>query len=144
MRLAVTGGGSNMSHPFEDVSITNTAAKACVLMGYPWIAFAGHRGFPDRPAPAVHVAIRVNHWIYERVDPGPHQVLIPTRHRALFSIGAGDAYEGPLFTLTRLIVILPGTRSPEVLAVSLVANGPPGWRIPVGITAIYRVNRCCA
>jgi hypothetical protein len=127
-----------MSQPFDDISITNSGARTCVLIGYPRIVVAGHRGFPDQPAPAVPVAITVRHRIYERVDPGPHQVLVPPRHHAFFSLGTADAYDGPLFTLTRLTVILPGTRSPKVVAVGLLANGPLGRKIPVGITAINR------
>lgn len=138
LRLAVALSGSTMSQPFVDISITNSGARACVLTGYPQVVAAGHRGFLDQPAPAVPVAISVHHGIYERVDPGPHQVLVPPRHHVFFSIGTGDAYEGPLFTLTRLTITLPGTRSPKVLTVGLLANGPLGGKIPVGITAINR------
>lgn len=136
LRLAVALSGSTMSQPFDDISITNSGARPCMLSGYPQIAAAGHRGFPDQPAPAVPVAIKVHHRIYERVDPGPHQILLRPRHHAFFSIGTGDAHDGPLFTLTRLTVILPGTRSPHILKVGLLANGPLGRMIPLGVTAI--------
>jgi hypothetical protein len=138
LRLAVAVSGSTMSQPFGDISITNSGVKACLLTGYPRIAVAGHRGFPDQPAPAVPVAIKVHHGIYERVDSGPHQLLVPPRRQAFFSIGTGDAYDGPLFTLTRLTVTLLGIRSPKVLTLGLLANGPLGRKIPVGITAINR------
>ena len=138
LQVTVVLSGAVMSQPFDDISITNSGARACVLSGYPRIAVAGHRGLSNQPAPAVPVAISVRHGIYERVDPGPHPVRVPPRHHVFFSVGTGDAYDGPTFTLTRLTVILPGTRSPHVLAVGLPANGPPGRRIPVGITAISR------
>ena len=138
MRLGVALSDSTMSQPFVDISITNTGAQTCSLTGYPRIAVAGHRGFPDQPAPAVPVAIAVRHRIYERVDPGPHRILVSSRQHVFFSIGTADAYDGPLYTLTRLTVILPGTRTPKVLAVGHLANGPPGRKIPVGITAIHR------
>lgn len=127
-----------MSQPFDDISITNSGARGCLLVGYPRIVAAGHRGFPDQSAPAVPVGIAVRHGIYERIDPGLHQVLVRPRHHAFFSIGTGDAYAGPLFTLTRLSVTLPGTRSPKVLTVSLLADGPLGRKVPVGVTAINR------
>ena len=138
LRLAVALSASVASQPFDDISITNSGARACALIGYPRVAFAGHRGFSDQPAPTEPVAIRVRHRIYERFDPGPHVVVVPPQHRAFFSVGTADAYDGPLFTLTRLTVIVPGTRSPTTLRVSLDANGPPGSRIPVGVTAINR------
>jgi hypothetical protein len=136
LRLAVELSGATMSQPFADISITNTGAQACVLIGYPRISVAGHHGFPDQPAPATPVAITVHHRIYERVDPGPHILTVLPQHRVFFSIGTADAYDGPLFTLTRLTVILPRTRSPKLLPISLLANGPPGTKIPVEITAI--------
>jgi hypothetical protein len=125
-----------MSQPFADISITNSGTSTCVLTGYPRIALAGHLGFPDQPAPAEPVGITVGHRIYERVDPGPHKALVPGHHHVFFSIGTADAYDGPLFTLTRLTVVLPGTKRPQVLPVSLLANGPPGRKIPVGLTAL--------
>lgn len=136
LRLAVALSGSTMSQPFADISITNSGTSACVLTGYPRIVLAGHLGFPDQPAPAGPVGITVRHRIYERVDPGPHEVLVSEHHQVFFSIGTADAYDGPLFTLTRLTVVLPGTKSPQVLPVDLLANGPPGRRIPVGLTAV--------
>jgi Protein of unknown function (DUF4232) len=136
MRLAVALTESVMSQPFADISITNTGKHACALIGYPRIAVAGHRGFPDQSAPVAPVGITVRHRIYERVDPGPHPVLVRPQHRVFFSIGTADAYEGPLLTLTRLTVTLPGTRSSELLPINLLANGPPGAEIPIGITAI--------
>jgi hypothetical protein len=44
MRLAVAFSGSAMSQPFADISITNTATRACLLMGYPRIALEGLPG----------------------------------------------------------------------------------------------------
>ncbi|MGH3599715.1 MAG: DUF4232 domain-containing protein [Pseudonocardiaceae bacterium] len=76
VRMSVAKTAAVMSQPFSDISITNTRKHACVLIGYPGIAVAGHRGFPDQPAPAVPVGITVRHRIYERVDPGPHPVLV--------------------------------------------------------------------
>jgi hypothetical protein len=108
-----------------------------VLTGYPQIAVAGHRGWPSQGAPSAAVGITVRHGIIERGDHGPHRVVVPSGHQAYFSVGTADAHNGPLLTLTRLTVILPGTRIPEVLPVSLLANGPPGRKIPVGITAIH-------
>lgn len=136
LRLAVELSDATMSQPFADISITNTAAQACVLIGYPRISVAGHHGFPDETAPAMPVAITVHHRIYERVDPGPHVLMVMPKHRVFFSIGTADAYDGPLFTLTRLTVILPGSRSPKLLPIGLLANAPPEAKIPVGITAI--------
>lgn len=136
MRLSVALSGSTMSQPFDDISITNVGTRECVLTGYPQIAVAGHRGWPSQLAPSVPVGITVHHRIYERIDPGPHRVVVPPQHQVFFSIGTADAYDGPMFTLMRLTVILPGTRSPKVLPVSLLANGPPGRKIPVGLTAV--------
>jgi hypothetical protein len=136
VRLSVALSASAMSQPFDDISVTNSGATPCVLTGYPRIAVMGHRGWPGNPAPLVHVGICVHHGLYERVDPGSHRVVVPPQHRVFFSIGTADAYDGPLFTLTRLTVILPGTGSPKVLAITLFANGPPGRRIPVGLTAV--------
>jgi len=141
LRLRVALSDATMSQPFADISITNTGAHTCALIGYPRIAVAGHRGFPDQPAPAVPVAIAVRHRIYERVDPGPHQVRVSPGHHVFFSIGTVDADDGPLFTLTRLTITLPGTRRRHMLAVGLLADGPPGRKIPVGITAITRSPR---
>lgn len=138
LRLAVALSASLMSQPFADISVTNTGARSCVLRGYPRITAAGHRGFGDQHAPAVPVAITVCHChgLYERVDPGPHRVVVAPGHRVFFSVGTADAFDGPLVTLTRLTVVLPGTRSAKVVPVSLLANAPPGHRIGVGITAI--------
>jgi hypothetical protein len=136
LRLGVEFSDALMSQPFADISITNIGAQACLLIGYPRIAVAGHHGFPDQPAAAAPVAITVHHRIYERVDPGPHMLTVLPQHRVFFSIGTADAYDGPLFTLTRLTVILPGTRSPKLVPISLLANGPPGRKIPIGVTAM--------
>jgi hypothetical protein len=84
----------------------------------------------------VAVDITVRHGIYERADPGRHRVVVPPQNQVFFSLGTADAYDGPLFTLTRLTVTLPGTRRPKVLPISLPANGPPGRAIPVGLTAV--------
>ncbi len=130
MRLTVALSGSTMSQPFDDISITNVGKRECVLTGYPQIAVAGHHGWPSQPAPSVPVGITVHHRIYERVDPGPHRVVVPPQHQVFYSIGTVDAYDGPMFTLTRLTVILPGTRRPKALPVSLLANGLPGRKVP--------------
>lgn len=136
LRLAVALSESMMSQPFADISITNSGRRACELSGYPRIALAGHRGFPDQSGSVSPVAITVRHLIYERVDPGPHRLVVPPRHHLYFSIGTADAADGPIFTLTRLTVTLPGTSTPKTIRLSLLANAPPGRKIRVGLTAI--------
>lgn len=138
VRIAVTLTGSTMSQPFSDIAVTNTGAASCVVRGYPRIQVWGHRGWQDSQAPTQHLGILVHHGLYERVDQGPHRVVVRPHHDAFFSIGTGTAYQGGLhiMTLTRLAVTPPGTHLSKTVSVSLLATRPPGQKIPVGITAI--------
>jgi hypothetical protein len=134
MSVALTG--SVASQPFSDIALINTGTKPCVLSGYPRIEVRGVRGSDQ--ATTVPLAVAVHHGLYERKDPGPHRVVLRPRHRAFFSIGTATAYQGGLHpvTLRRLTVVLPGTHVPQALSVNLLASGPAGGKIPVGITAV--------
>ena len=138
MRLSVALSGSSMSQPFADISVTNSGRRACVLTGYPRVAVVGFRAWPDKPAPSMRLRIAVHHGIYERVDPGPHRLVLQPLHDVFFSIGTATAYQGGLhpITMNRLSVILPRTHTPKTLAINLMATRPPGRKIPVGITAL--------
>ncbi len=138
LRLSVALSASTMSHPFADIAVTNTGTAPCVLSGYPRVKAGGHPGWPDSPASAMPMGIVVHHGIYERVDHGPHRVVVRPHHHVFFSIGTATAYGSAphVVTLTRLTVNLPGTRAPKTLAISLLATRPPGRRFPVGVTAI--------
>jgi hypothetical protein len=127
-----------MSQPFSDIAVTNTAAASCVLRGYPRIQVWGHKGWQYSRTPTMRQGVLVHHGIYERVDQGPHRVVVRPHHEAFFSIGTGTAYQGGLhmLTLTRLSVILPGTHISKTLSIGLLATRPPGRRIPLGITAV--------
>ena len=138
LRLSVAASGSVMSQPYADISITNIGPTACTLSGYPRIAAAGYPGASDRPGAAKPVRISVRHRIMERVDPGPRLLDVKPRHRVFFSVGTADAYDGPLVTITSLIATFPDVGGPLRVGVRLLANGPRGHAIPVGVTGLTR------
>ena len=136
LRLSVATSGSVMSQPYADIAVTNTGARPCVLHGYPTIVLSGRNATDDGSA-VVALPIRVRHRLYERVDPGPRPLLVMPGHRAYFSLGTSDAYDGPLYAVTRLGVTLRGsTRENLTIGVDLLANAPAGQAIPVGLTAL--------
>lgn len=138
-RLRVALIESAMSQPFADISITNHGTRACVLSGYPQITLTGRPGRSRKEVHAAPVEITVRHRIYERVDLGPHPIVVRPRQQVFFSIGTATAYDGPSVTLTRLTVVLPGTVSPTTIPLRLPASSPLGRKMPVGVTAIQRV-----
>lgn len=139
LRLVVARSGSVMSQPFADLEIRDTAATPCLLRGYPAIAAWGHHGWTRRPGTQlVRLGLVLHHGLYERRDPGPHPVVVGPHHPGLFSIGTATAYQGGLhpIMIDRLVVVLPGVRTPLRVHLSLVATRPSGARIPVGVTAV--------
>lgn len=142
LRLVVVLTGSTMSQPFADVAVTNTGATSCVLTGYPRIRAWGHRGW-HTTKPAIRLGILVHHGIYERIDRGPRPVILHSHRQAFFSVGTEAAYQGgshPII-LTRLRVTLPDTQSAKTLRIDLLATRPPGRRVPVGVTAVRRIEK---
>lgn len=140
LRLSVTQTASVMSQPFSDIAVTNTGTQTCVLSGYPRIHAQGHpEGTDPDPSTVMQLPIAVRRGrSYERIDPGPHPVVIQPLHEVFFSIGTATAFQGGrhLITLTRLTIVLPVTNAPKTLPINLLASKPPGRRIPVTITAI--------
>jgi hypothetical protein len=83
------------------------------------------------------LAIRVDHGsIYERRDPGPHQVRLTPGATASFDLGTATAYDGPLLSVTRVLIRPPGQAAGIPVHVGMYANGPRGRPIPVGVTAL--------
>lgn len=144
LRFAVTLTAAAMSQPFSSIAVTNVGAASCVLRGYPRIHVWDHRGFwQNGRSPTVRLGIRVHHGIYERVDQGPHRVVLRPHHQAFFSIATGTVFQGGqhMMTLTRLAVIAPGTQVSKTLSIKLLTAMLPGRRIPVGITAVTDIPR---
>lgn len=133
--MALTG--SVMSQPFADIVVTNRGTTSCVLDGYPGIEAWGHAGSKDAPR-SHQLRILVRHLVYERTDHGPRHVILQPAGAAFFSVGTGTAYQGGLhpISIRRLVVTLPGTHTPKMLAIDLLATRPVAQRIPVGVTAL--------
>lgn len=141
-RIAVAATASTMSQPFADIAITNTGSGSCLLRGYPRIQAGGHHGWKHTTRP-VRLGTISHHGIYERVDHGPRPVIVQPHDAAFFSVGTASAYQGGLhpMTITRLLVTLPGVRSPKALSIKLLATRPVGAMIPVGVTAVRPAQR---
>jgi hypothetical protein len=129
--------GSVMSQPFVDIAVTNLGTASCLLKGYPRIEAWGHAGTKDATQ-SDRLSLRIRHGVYERTDHGPRRIVLQPHDAAFFSVGTGTAYQGGLhpIMIKRLAVTLPGTRTPKMLSISLIATRPVGRRIPVGITAL--------
>jgi hypothetical protein len=129
--------GSVMSQPFADMAIEDTGTTPCAISGYPRIGVRGVRA-EDRDSSARPLPISVHHGLYERKDPGPLRLVLRPGHPLFFSVGTATAFQGGvhLLRLTRLVVVLPGTRVPRTIRIDLLASRPAGRRIPVGLTAI--------
>lgn len=140
-RLAVVLTGSNMSQPFLDVAVTNTGTAACTLKGYPQIEAWGHEGL--QAMRSVRLGIVVHHRIYERPDSRPRRVIVQPSDAVFFSVGTITAYEGGRYPIIidRLAVTLPGMHAARSLPINLLATSPSGERIPVGVTAVRRVQK---
>lgn len=129
LRARIAVQGSEMSQPFIVVELRNTATVACTLRGYPALTARSDSG---------PMQIRVQHGVYERVDPGPHTVTLRPGGTTAFAVGTATAYGGGahLIMLRELMITVPGDTTPIRLPVTgMAASGPPGAAIPVGVTA---------
>jgi len=129
----VARSGSEASQPFVTIALRNRSATACALRGYPGVSAFGHR--PG--APVTKLAIHVRRGpIYERRDPGPHQVPLMQGATSSFNIGTATAYGPPLITLTRLLIRPPGETATIPVHVQMYATRSRGRPIPLGVTAV--------
>lgn len=134
LRARVATSGSEASQPFATIALTNRGSRSCTLRGYPGLAAFGHA---ESETADKRLAIRTTHIIYERVDRGPRLVVVRPAEAASFSVGTATAYDGGvhLVTITALHIIVPGTAAPITLQMDMLASGPEGRPIPVGVTA---------
>jgi hypothetical protein len=66
-------------------------------------------------------------------------VIVAAADRALFSVGAADAYQGGahIISITRLEITPPGSQAAIALRLRLAASRPAGKAIPIGVTALH-------
>ena len=127
--------GGEASQPFDTIVLRNHSDQICTLRGYPRLTAFGHL-MHHGAAKRIPIAVRRGS-IYERHDPGPHQVVLHPGDAAWSYVGTGEAYQGGahMLILTRLRLGLPAGGGAVDVTARLPASHPRGGPTPIGITA---------
>jgi hypothetical protein len=125
-----------MSQPFVIIAVTNYGPR-CSIDGYPGIVGATGR---SQQGQAASLSIEVvDGPDYEHPDPGPHRLVLSPGATASFALGTGTAYDGPLYEILSLSIILPGSSSSALhVPVETNADSMIGTPIRLEVTAFVR------
>jgi hypothetical protein len=115
--------------------LTNTAAQACELRGYPDLSVSGYINGGPGPAAVLPVSITHGSVTAHRLDPGPVTVRLEQGGSASFAFKA-EQVDTNVYVLTELRVALPDETSPITANVLMGAGAPAqGAPIPLIVTA---------